>query len=37
VNLVRMRGAKMHRTGLGHELFLAVRLHGVRTIWSVYQ
>lgn len=31
VNLVRMRGAKMHRTGLGHELFLAVRLHGVRT------
>jgi len=30
VNLVRMRGAKMHRDGLGHELFLAVRLHGVR-------
>lgn len=29
VNLVRMRGAKMHRAGLGHELFLAVRLHGV--------
>jgi hypothetical protein len=37
VNLVRMRGAKMHRAGLGHELFLAVRLHGVRTICSVYQ
>jgi hypothetical protein len=31
VNLVRMRGAKMHRAGLGHQLFLAVRLHGVRT------
>jgi hypothetical protein len=30
VNLVHMRGAKMHRAGLGHELFLAVRLHGVR-------
>jgi hypothetical protein len=29
VNLVRMRGAKMHRIGLGHELFLAIRLHGV--------
>ena len=35
VNLVRMRGAKMHRSGLGHELFLAVRLHGVRTTWPV--
>jgi len=34
VDLVRMRGAKMHRSGLGHELFLAVRLHGVRTISS---
>lgn len=32
VNLVRMRGAKMHQFGLGHELFLAVRLHGVRTV-----
>lgn len=32
VNLVHMRGAKMHRAGLGHELFLAVRLHGVRIL-----
>lgn len=29
VNLVQMRGAKRHRKGLGHELFLAVRVHGV--------
>ena len=36
VNLVRMRGAKMHRFGLGHELFLAIRLHGVRTIRPFY-
>lgn len=32
VNLVQMRGAKRHREGLGHELFLAVRLHGVRNL-----
>lgn len=37
VNLVRMRGAKLHQFGLGHELFLAVRLHGVGAIWSVDQ
>ena len=37
VDLVRVRGAKMHRAGLGHELFLAVRLHGVRTIRPVFQ
>lgn len=30
VNLVQMRGAKRHREGVGHELFLAARLHGVR-------
>ncbi|KAM0723811.1 hypothetical protein Q7P37_000801 [Cladosporium fusiforme] len=30
VNLVQMRGAKRHREGVGHDLFLAVRLHGVR-------
>lgn len=29
VDLLQMRGAKMHRVGIGHELFLAVRLHGV--------
>jgi hypothetical protein len=29
IDLVRLRGAKRHREGLGHELFLAVRLHGV--------
>ncbi|GAB7329039.1 hypothetical protein MBLNU13_g00885t1 [Cladosporium sp. NU13] len=29
LNLVRMRGARLHQFGLGHELFLAVRLHGI--------
>lgn len=32
VNLLQMRGAKRHREGIGHELFLAVRLHGVRNL-----
>lgn len=29
LNLLRLRGAKRHREGVGHELFLAARLHGV--------
>lgn len=31
VRLVQMRGAKAHRDRVGHELFLAIRLHGVRN------
>lgn len=37
VNLVRMRGPRLHQFGLGHELFLAVRLHGVSAIRYSYQ
>lgn len=32
VNLLQMRGAKVHREGVGHELFLALRLHGVSLV-----
>jgi hypothetical protein len=35
VDLVHLRGAKRHREGLGHELFLAVRLHGVSELIPV--
>ena len=37
VNLVRMRGPRLHQFGLGHELFLAARLHGVSAIRYDYQ
>jgi hypothetical protein len=32
LNLLQMRGAYRHREGVGHELFLAARLHGVSII-----
>jgi hypothetical protein len=35
IDLVHLRGAKRHREGLGHELFLAVRLHGVSGLFPV--
>jgi len=35
LNLLLMRGAKQHREGVGHELFLAARLHGVSVIHPV--
>ena len=32
LDLLQMRGAKRHREGVGHELFLAARLHGVSVL-----
>jgi hypothetical protein len=36
LNLLQMRGAHRHREGVGHELFLAARLHGVSVLDFVH-
>lgn len=33
MSLIKLRGVDAHKSGLGHQLFLAIRAHGV---WAMY-